>query len=192
MVLLALAWIAYFAIHTFLADFRVKNWAYALHPQLERWYRLLYNAWGGLSFLAVWAYQRTVPSQALWPAATIWDYLGGAMLLGGIVLTLLALRQYNLSEFAGTQQAQQDDVPDTLNTQGLNAYMRHPLYTAILLVIWGIFLQSGTDRSLLTASIWSLYIVFGTLSEEAKLKQVFGEEYRAYQRKVKRFVPYVL
>ena len=64
--------------------------------------------------------------------------------------------------------------------------IRHPWYTACLLLPWA----RDLDVSALAASVaFSLYVLVGTWLEERKLVVEFGEEYRAYQRRVSMLVP---
>ena len=110
------------------------------------------------------------------------------MALGGLLL-LLALRNYDLGEFSGIHQLTHDgNTPKhSLNTESLNAYVRHPLYTASFLLFWGFFLYSPTLKTLCFSGISSLYLIIGTRLEEQKLVAVFGEAYLDYRKRVGRF-----
>jgi protein-S-isoprenylcysteine O-methyltransferase Ste14 len=77
-----------------------------------------------------------------------------------------------------------------LNTSGLNAQVRHPLYFGTLLALWGTFLLYPTDASLLVAGVSTLYLLIGSKLEERKLEQQFGDAYRSYQRKVPMLIPF--
>ncbi len=191
MVLLAAAWIGYFLLHSWLAASVVKDWLWARIPSLERSYRLIYNLWAIISLLLVVRLQGEVVRNRLWPIAEWHAYVGVLLVSMGAALGWLALRQYSLGEFSGLAQWRKKPFPDHLNTAGLNAYMRHPLYTATLLFIWGWFVNRGTDVALLVASIWTGYLYLGTLWEERKLRAAFGEAYIQYQHKVKRFIPFL-
>ena len=56
--------------------------------------------------------------------------------------------------------------------------MRHPWYLAVVLLIWARNLQSA---DLVVNAVLMLYLMAGTMLEERKLVDAFGEEYRAYQ-----------
>ena len=70
-------------------------------------------------------------------------------------------------------------------------YVRHPLYLATILLILGLFLLVPTQKMLLVLLISYSYILIGFRLEERKLVAVFGDEYQAYQKKVKALIPYL-
>jgi protein-S-isoprenylcysteine O-methyltransferase Ste14 len=72
--------------------------------------------------------------------------------------------------------------------RGPYLWMRHPLYTCTLALIW-----SGPDITLDRLSfnlLWSAWILVGTLLEERDLVAAFGERYRRYQQAVPMLVPW--
>jgi len=149
----------YFVLHSLLADTRIKEQLYLVIP--IRYYRLLYNgiAIGGLFGLLL-LFRKLPTDKLLQISPTIGFIL---MIMGGILL-LLALRNYDLGEFSGTYQlTHQGKTPNhNLNTQGLNAYVRHPLYTASFMLLWGFFLAFPTLKALCLSGIASLYLIIGT------------------------------
>jgi protein-S-isoprenylcysteine O-methyltransferase Ste14 len=102
-----------------------------------------------------------------------------------------ALRQYNLSEFSGFSYLKEKTKhqAENLNTSGLNAYVRHPLYFASLIFFWGLFLAVPNNAVLVLAIISTFYLIVGTMLEEKKLVKIFGEEYIAYQKRVPMLFP---
>jgi protein-S-isoprenylcysteine O-methyltransferase Ste14 len=67
-------------------------------------------------------------------------------------------------------------------------WVRHPLYACILALMW-IRPQMMAD-GLLLATLWSAWIVAGTVLEERDLVADFGDVYRRYQRQVPMLVPW--
>jgi len=179
----------YFVLHSLLADTRIKEQLYLLIP--IRYYRLLYNliSIGGLVGL-LWMFRQLSVDRLF----TVSLWIGGGLIVIGSLLLLLALRNYDLDEFSGTYQfAHNGKTPNhSLNTKGLNAVVRHPLYTASFLLLWGFFLYYPALKSLCFSGIASLYLVIGTRLEEQKLVAVFGEEYLAYMKRVGRFFPKII
>jgi protein-S-isoprenylcysteine O-methyltransferase Ste14 len=78
-----------------------------------------------------------------------------------------------------------------LITTGLYRYVRHPIYTGVLLMILATALSVGT----LSAGIGFVTIVLGIgfklRAEEALLTKHFPNEYPAYKERTKALVPYV-
>lgn len=129
-----------------------------------------------------------LPTEAL---LLIPSRIGLILIIPGVLLMFLALRNYDLAEFSGTYQLKHngDPISQLLNTSGVNAYVRHPLYSASFLLLWGVFLVSPTSKVLCFSAIARLYLIIGTRLEEKKLIKAFGEEYVGYQNRVGRFIP---
>jgi len=79
-----------------------------------------------------------------------------------------------------------------LITTGLYHYVRHPIYTGVLLMILATVLSVGT----LSASIGFVIIVLGLWfklrAEEEILTLHFPKEYSAYKDRTKALIPYVV
>lgn len=74
-------------------------------------------------------------------------------------------------------------------TDGLYAYVRHPQYTGLLLVIIGFLVQWPTLLTVLMAPILLYAYVHLARSEEHHMLQQFGEQYAEYMRRVPAFFP---
>jgi protein-S-isoprenylcysteine O-methyltransferase Ste14 len=79
----------------------------------------------------------------------------------------------------------------TLVTTGIYGYIRHPLYSSLLFLTWGIFFKAPAwlGGSLALASTAFLYAT--ARADEAECVRFFGSAYQAYMRRTKRFVPYL-
>ena len=77
--------------------------------------------------------------------------------------------------------------PPVLVAQGAYRWVRHPLYLAVLLMIWS-FPALTVDR-LLFNMLWTIWIVVGAILEERDLVAEFGDDYREYQRGVPMLLP---
>ncbi|MDM0018461.1 methyltransferase family protein [Variovorax saccharolyticus] len=79
-----------------------------------------------------------------------------------------------------------------LVTTGAFKYIRHPMYTALICLAWGVFLQRFTWLGLLLV-VASTGLIFVTAQrEEEECIAHFGDAYRDYMRRTRRFVPYLL
>ncbi len=116
-------------------------------------------------------------------------YLGLALMVGGLLLRAAAIAQlgrYFVPEVA-IQPGQR--VLD----RGLYRYLRHPSYTATFVTILGYALALNNWLSLaVMLVIPGLVYGWRMRVEEAALTEAFGDEYRAYMRRTKRLVPFVL
>jgi protein-S-isoprenylcysteine O-methyltransferase Ste14 len=82
----------------------------------------------------------------------------------------------------------QPDRQDDLVVRGPYLWVRHPLYSCILVLLWA--QPAMTADQLLLASVWSAWIWVGAVLEERDLVAEFGDSYRAYQRQVPMLVPW--
>jgi protein-S-isoprenylcysteine O-methyltransferase Ste14 len=75
-----------------------------------------------------------------------------------------------------------------LAIRGPYRWVRHPLYLFVILMIWA-YPQLTIDRLLFNV-LWTAWIFVGSWLEEHDLVAEFGEQYRAYQRRVPMLIPY--
>jgi protein-S-isoprenylcysteine O-methyltransferase Ste14 len=74
-----------------------------------------------------------------------------------------------------------------LVTNGLHRFVRHPLYTTSLIVL---YLASPMSLNGLAFAVsCHVYFFIGSIFEERKLVREFGAAYRAYQQRVPRLMP---
>ena len=78
-----------------------------------------------------------------------------------------------------------------LVTTGIYHYIRHPLYSSLFFLTWGIFFKSISWLALMLAAISTIFLVFTAKADEAECTQFFGSAYQDYMKHTKRFVPYI-
>jgi protein-S-isoprenylcysteine O-methyltransferase Ste14 len=71
--------------------------------------------------------------------------------------------------------------------KGPYRWVRHPLYLFMILMIWSC--PDLTADRMLFNSLWTVWIVIGSILEERDLVLEFGDVYREYQRRVPMFIP---
>jgi protein-S-isoprenylcysteine O-methyltransferase Ste14 len=122
-----------------------------------------------------------------WPLFTIFFRIAGASLMvGGVVLGAAALRHLRLSiTTSGALKAE-----GALVTNGPYRFVRHPLYTAQILLTFGWSLALGGWLTAVYAIALSVVLNFKSLKEERRLLQRFPE-YRDYQSRTRKFVPLI-
>ena len=69
--------------------------------------------------------------------------------------------------------------------------IRHPIYSSFLIGALGIFLKDITWAAGVLAGMVVLFAVLAAKTEEAENISFFGEAYREYMKRTKRFIPYV-
>jgi protein-S-isoprenylcysteine O-methyltransferase Ste14 len=113
--------------------------------------------------------------------------LGAPAALAGLALFLWMFRHLGLNVTATSLPR----ATATLVTTGPYRWIRHPMYTTVLILV--------TAVTLLTANLaiaFSGLAMFALLAarsrlEERRLEEKFGDAYRAYQRRTGRFLPRV-
>ncbi len=179
----------YGGFHSWLASHGVKAWLRARWPGLtRRFYRLIYNAIAGVTLLPVLAVPAFFPGSNLYRINPPWVFLSMLLQAAGVLLIVVGLFQTGPMAFLGLSQlAGGRTSEDSLVVSGVYRYLRHPLYTGGMLVIW---LTPLMTSSVLALDLGlSLYLYIGSLFEERKLARTFGPAYSEYQARVPRFVP---
>jgi protein-S-isoprenylcysteine O-methyltransferase Ste14 len=115
--------------------------------------------------------------------------------LGLFCLTLAAVMRWAIQQklsikvLLGLPEIAPDRFPRALVTDGIYARMRHPRYVQLLLALIGYALIANHLAVYLVVALWVPGIYLIALLEEKELRDHFGDIYKAYCRKVPRFVP---
>ena len=131
---------------------------------------------------------RPLPIQLSWLARLTLSLLGAGILFLSLGLYMWGLNtlgmNFNASSGFGVrlQQAHQ------LIRRGPYAYIRHPMYLAVISAFWGGWLLYRNWTMLIYAIIM-LGLIYRARTEEEALSQAFGEEWEAYQRQVPGWMP---
>ena len=78
-----------------------------------------------------------------------------------------------------------------LVTSGIYRYIRHPLYSSLLLLAWGIFFKAPGWPGALLALAASLFLYATARADEAECIRFFGEPYREFMKHTRMFVPFL-
>jgi len=115
-----------------------------------------------------------------------------------LVSLFLVLHGVHLLRRIGRPDKQRDDATlvgfertSTLVTVGAYRYIRHPLYSSLLFLAWGVFFKAPSWIGALLASAATLFLVVTARMEEAENARFFGPAYEAYMKRSKMFVPYL-
>lgn len=78
-----------------------------------------------------------------------------------------------------------------LVTTGIYYYIRHPFYSSLLFLGWGILFKNISGIGILLAVITTILLIIAAGKEEIENIQYFGEKYREYMKRTKMFVPFI-
>jgi protein-S-isoprenylcysteine O-methyltransferase Ste14 len=114
-----------------------------------------------------------------------------AILLLAIGLTIQAVCRRSLSAriLIGLPELVADRRGDRLLQEGIYAKIRHPRYVGAAFGIVAVALFANYLATYVLAVAFFPLIYLVTVLEERELVDRFGEAYRAYQRRVPRFIP---
>jgi protein-S-isoprenylcysteine O-methyltransferase Ste14 len=123
------------------------------------------------------------------PKQQLWLWLGLATMIAGSLLRRHCFRMLG-SSFTGAVVVRQDQ---TIVDHGAYRWVRHPSYTAGLLVFAGMALALGNwiSVAVVLVAIPPAYM-YRVRIEERALVTTLGEPYRAYMQRTKRFVPMII
>jgi len=75
---------------------------------------------------------------------------------------------------------------------GIFKYIRHPLYSSLIFLTWGIFLKNTTGLLFLVALLSTVFLYVTALFDEKECIQYFGKKYNEYMTRSKMFIPYLV
>jgi protein-S-isoprenylcysteine O-methyltransferase Ste14 len=188
-----LLWILWCTLHSALIAITVTDYMKKRFGEQFRFYRLFYNMVSLVTLIPLMYYSISIRQSPVfrWEGhLMIVKYL---LLVTSISLFVAGGRHYSMSQFLGIRQIKTGRVNralseyNTFDTSGILSVIRHPWYTAVIIVVW------ASDISLSTFLINVViiaYFIIGTILEERKLFLEFGARYREYQKNVSMFIPY--
>lgn len=182
--------LAYFAIHSLTASLWLKHQVAMRLPALVPYYRLLFNALALLLALPLVAVVVAYPGEPLWQWHGAGFYVANGMALLAVVAFLYSLKMYDMQEFWGMRQLREhvEQIKDMeqFKISTFHRFVRHPWYAMLLVILWT---RDMSSTQLLTYSLVTLYLVFGSRMEERKLIAYHGEVYRRYRQRVPGLLP---
>ena len=78
-----------------------------------------------------------------------------------------------------------------LVTVGAFKYIRHPLYSSLLFLTWGVFFKGPSWMAGILALTATLFLLATAKVEEAENARFFGAAYERYMKQTKRFIPFL-
>jgi len=79
-----------------------------------------------------------------------------------------------------------------LVTKGIFRYIRHPMYSSLLFLSWGIWLKQPLAATLPVALLASWLLWLTAKRDEQECLTFFGDSYREYMTRTKRLIPFLI
>jgi len=136
---------------------------------------------------AIWlGYVRSLPDHTIYAIHGPWSWpLRGLQALG-LWISWRALRPIDGLAFLGIRKG--DDGPDGFVEAGIYRYLRHPMYSGVILIMFAFPVQTLNGLNLYACV--ALYFMLGARLEERRMAQRYPA-YADYQRRVPAFIPNV-
>jgi protein-S-isoprenylcysteine O-methyltransferase Ste14 len=164
-----------------------------LAPRSHGFYRFF--AWETILALAVLNLERWFAHPFAWHQLISWLLL--------VVSLFLVIHGVRLLKQMGKQNARRDDGRQSdgallefekttaIVTTGAYKYIRHPLYSSLLFLAWGIAFKSPGWLNMLLGLIATGFLVATARAEEAEDIRFFGPAYQAYMKQTRMFIPFL-
>ena len=125
-----------------------------------------------------------LPGRDDWPTPPWVRTAGQVLVIAGFVLMIMA----SLRLGRGLTATPVPNARGQLITGGLYRYVRHPIYTGVLLIVVGLTLRSGSVVTLAVAVVTVVFFDRKARWEEAQLRERYPD-YAEYASHTPRFVP---
>lgn len=154
----------------------------------------VYSIVSGVALLLVLSLWQRSPV-AIWTVTPPFSWLfrfGFALAIVGFVAGIRALRGFDGFGLRPIRDRARGRTrpPESLTFRGPYRWVRHPLYTCVLLMIWSC--PEVTADRLLFNLLWTAWIVVGTILEEKDLVREYGHDYVRYRSTVPMLIPWTL
>ena len=124
----------------------------------------------------------------LWPRTLATGLLADALALAGLVVMLWARVTIGRNWSAGVVLKEQHE----LVTRGPYRWVRHPIYSGLLLMALGLAIWRGQYSGFWGLLVFVILFWIKARAEERLMIEHFGDAYRDYRRRVKALIPYLV
>jgi protein-S-isoprenylcysteine O-methyltransferase Ste14 len=116
-----------------------------------------------------------------------------------IVSAFLVMHAVHLLRIIGKPNAQRNDDEATIGFEkttqlvcvGAYKYIRHPMYSSLLFLTWGVFFKDLSWLSGILSLAAAAFLVATAKAEEAENIRFFGTSYQKYIKQTKMFIPFL-
>ncbi len=116
---------------------------------------------------------------------------------GPRILSMILLISSGLIAFSGFSGLKKYGRPERENTtqliqQGIFRWIRHPLYTSLMLLALGLLLNDLSFGAVSAFGVAFVFLFLASRIEERENMKKFGDDYRSYQMKTKGYLPFLI
>ena len=167
----------------------IISWKALHHPDSHGFYRFF--AWEAILGLVVINIPKWFSNWTAWYQIISWFLLLACIV--PLVFGVESLRKRGKpgKEERPDPQLMSFERTTQLVTDGIYRFIRHPLYSSLLLLAWGVFFKAPTQTGITLALLATLLLNATAKADEAECIQTFGSDYQEYMKRTKMFIPFV-
>jgi len=126
-----------------------------------------------------------------WNQIIAWVLLIVSLIPLGFGIHFLRTKGRPAEKRAGDDSLLAFEKTTALVTSGVYKYIRHPLYSSLFLLTWGIFFKHFSVAGFSLAIAAVIFLVFTAKADEMECLHFFGSAYNEYMKKTKMFIPFI-
>jgi methanethiol S-methyltransferase len=192
--LIALMWAGYCLQHSFLISIRFTDLMKHLFKNYYAFYRIFYIFISLALLIPLINYTIQLDNKVIIMYNQPLNIVRYVLISGSLLMFFWAFFfNYDSLSFFGIRQAlnfgkiKEANPSMEIKKNGLLGIIRHPMYLALIIVLW---CQIFTLSDIIVNTILTIYILIATRLEEKKLVLEFGDTYVKYQQEVPMFIPF--
>jgi len=170
-------------IHSVLATQRCKDIFYP-RGMSPKSYRLAYSILAVILTMLWFDFVHQLPDVPLYHMHGWENTLMRVIQITGLGVVVLSLRAINTAAFLGLSAS--DTELDAFTDKGIYRYVRHPMYSGVMLVLLASSAQTVNNLNLF--AVITAYLIIGSKFEERRML-ITHPQYAEYQHRVPAFVP---
>ena len=189
LIIVVLSLVAFAAIHSLMASLPFKRFLMrVIGPSADRLFMPLFSFIAVLTLLplAYLLYKYPGPFLYIIPSPWRWMMVAGQLIAAGVA-PLALLHAPHRFRIRAQLSAPQSPAAGPLDIRGIYRWVRDPFLLSGLIIIW--LTPFMTVNLLVIYILATIYLYLGSLHWESRLVTQFGDEYREYQKQVRRIIP---
>lgn len=130
-------------------------------------------------------------------AALTWDQIVSGVLMS-LSIFLVLMGYLSLNHYGEPDDSRDEshllefERTTALVTQGIYRHIRHPMYTSLISLDGGLYFKQMNWVSTSFALVAMIFLIAAVYAEEKENVRYFGDAYRDYMQRSKRFMPFIL
>jgi protein-S-isoprenylcysteine O-methyltransferase Ste14 len=167
----------------------VVSWRTMFNLQSHGFYRFFSWECIGWLFATNYKYWFDNPFSCNQIFSWIFLFISGYLIIIGIIVMK---KVGNPKNERNEKTLYQFEKTTELVDKGIYKYIRHPLYSSLLFLTWGIFLKHFTFELFYISIISTIFLYLTAKFDEKECINFFGDKYIAYMKRSKRFIPFMI